>query len=165
MSVRLACIYADHYCYCNRGLNGIEGSLSVAVGASLARKEEKVYCVIGDLSFLYDQNALWQQQTGGNLRILLLNNSQGGIFRNLRGLDKSTARDTLVSARHNVDSVEGTCRQYGVTYLRATDAETLAEGLQKLCGMESRCPVLLEVKTDVDKDEQVFKSYYHKFRI
>lgn len=167
MSVRLAAIYADHYCYCNRGVNGIEGSLSVAVGASLAQAtlhpDALTYCVIGDLSFFYDENALWQQQLGGNLRILLLNNSQGGIFRNLRGLEKSAARDSLVSAHHET-SAEGVCEQFGIHYLRATDEKALRVGLELLHSLKSHRPVLLEVMSDVNEDERVFKGYFENLK-
>lgn len=169
MSVRLAALYASHYCHCNRGLNGIEGSLSVAAGAALAQAyrqqlaEQTVtshtYCVIGDLSFFYDENALWQQQLSGNFRILLLNNSQGGIFRNLKGLEKSPVRDGFVSARHDT-SAEGICRQFNVTYLKATDEPSLREGITQLTTMDSSRPVLLEVITDVNTDEQEFKRYF-----
>lgn len=163
MSVRLAAIYANHFCYCNRGVNGIEGSLSVAAGASIAQAainpEALTYCVIGDLSFFYDENALWQQQLGGNLRILLLNNGQGGIFRNLKGLERSAARDSLVSAQHSTKA-EGACMQFGIHYLRATDAESLEESIEMLHSMKSERPVLLEVVTDVNEDEKVFKNYY-----
>lgn len=162
MSVRLASLYADHYCYCNRGVNGIEGSMSVAVGASLAQSaiapDSKTYCVIGDLSFFYDENALWQQQVGGNLRILLLNNSQGGIFRILKGLEQSPVRDSFVSAHHET-SAEGICQQFDVHYLRATDEDSLRVGLDLLHKLKSHRPILLEVLTDVSKDEEEFKRY------
>ncbi|MBP3212761.1 MAG: 2-succinyl-5-enolpyruvyl-6-hydroxy-3-cyclohexene-1-carboxylic-acid synthase, partial [Prevotella sp.] len=59
-AVRLANRYARGYVWCNRGVNGIEGTLSTAAGFSLVSDEE-VVCVIGDLSFFYDQNALWQR--------------------------------------------------------------------------------------------------------
>ena len=75
-AIRLANIYAKHPVYCNRGVNGIEGSLSTAAGFSLV-SDENVFCVIGDLSFFYDQNALWNQNLRGNLRILLMNNGKG----------------------------------------------------------------------------------------
>ena len=146
-AVRLGCRFADnHYIYCNRGLNGIEGSLSTAAGASLAMQEEgNVYCVIGDLSFFYDENALWQTQLTGNLRILLLNNGGGSIFKTLKGLDASPARDVLVAAQHAY-SAEGICRQFGLTYRMVDSIATLADGIQWLGTVESKKPVVLEVK-------------------
>ena len=64
-AIRLANSFAKHFVWCNRGVNGIEGSLSTAAGFSVV-SDDRVFCVIGDLSFFYDQNALWNQ----NLRSL-----------------------------------------------------------------------------------------------
>lgn len=162
-AIRLANIYARHPVYCNRGVNGIEGSLSTAAGFSVVA-EGRVTCVIGDLSFFYDQNALWNQNLRGNLRILLLNNGRGGIFNMLPGLENSPARDRLVAAEHST-SAEGICRQNDVVYLSAHDAAELGEGMARLLQMESTRPVLLEVFTDATEDERVMKDYYQSFSI
>lgn len=166
MSVRLGCIYTDgQYRFCNRGINGIEGSLSTAAGASLAMQDNpseqrKVFCVIGDLSFFYDENALWQQQLSGNFRILLLNNSEGVIFRNLKGLEQSAARSTLIAASHTV-SAEGICHQFGLTYRKVSSEQDLQDGIRWLGSVESNRPVVLEVATRAEEDETVFKNYYN----
>lgn len=162
MSVRLAALYASGYCHCNRGVNGIEGSLSVAAGASLADSEKRVYCVIGDLSFFYDQNALWQK-LGANFRILLLNNGQGGIFRTLEGLDKSPVRDSFVCGSHET-SAEGVCRQYGVKYRTAADESELTGGIDWLVNEDSDGPMLLEVRTSAETDETEFRRLYAHLR-
>ena len=96
-AIRLANSFAQHPIWCNRGVNGIEGSLSTAAGFSVV-SEARVFCVIGDLSFFYDQNALWNQNLRQNFRILLLNNGCGGIFNMLPGLEESPARDSIVAA-------------------------------------------------------------------
>jgi 2-succinyl-5-enolpyruvyl-6-hydroxy-3-cyclohexene-1-carboxylate synthase len=157
-AVRLANIYANHYVYCNRGVNGIEGSLSTAAGFSCV-VDENVYCVIGDLSFFYDQNALWNQNLRGNLRILLLNNGKGGIFNMLKGLEVSPARDRFVAAEHKT-SAEGICRQNDVVYLRAGNTEEMQEEIDRLIDTDSDRPVLLEVFTDAEIDEKVLKDYF-----
>ena len=157
-AVRLANIYARHYVYCNRGVNGIDGSLSTAAGFS-AVSDEQVFIVIGDLSFFYDQNALWNQNLTGNLRILLMNNGKGGIFNMLKGLEKSEARDTLVSAQHQT-SAEGICQQNNIVYLKAENMEEMKQGIDTLLYQESERPVLLEVFTDAEEDERVFRDYY-----
>lgn len=158
MAVRLGSIYADHYIGCNRGVNGIEGSLSTAAGASLADPDEQVFCVIGDLSFFYDENALWQKQLGGNFRILLLNNGGGAIFRSLKGLESSPARDTMVSASHST-SAEGICKQFSVLYNKVEDEVSLMRGIEWLASVENDRPVLLEVITNGAQDEKVYKEY------
>lgn len=56
---------------CNRGTNGIEGSLSTAVGYAAA-SDKLNFIAIGDLSFFYDMNALWNVNVRSNLRVLLL---------------------------------------------------------------------------------------------
>lgn len=128
-AVRLANRYARGYVWCNRGVNGIEGTLSTAAGFSLVSDEE-VVCVIGDLSFFYDQNALWHQALRDNLRILLLNNGGGGIFERFEGLKESLARD-CVMARHTT-SAEGICQSYGVQFRAARNMEELREGIEWL---------------------------------
>ena len=157
-AIRLANIYACHHVWCNRGVNGIEGSLSTAAGFSVVT-DEKVFCVIGDLSFFYDQNALWNQNLRGNFRILLLNNGRGGIFNLLPGLDKSPAREPSVAAQHHT-SAEGICHQNNVTYLKATNMEELQQGIDTLLYIESQRPILLEVATDAAEDERTFRDYY-----
>lgn len=132
-AVRLANRYARGYVWCNRGVNGIEGTLSTAAGFSLVSDEE-VVCVIGDLSFFYDQNALWHQALRDNLRILLLNNGGGGIFERFEGLKESPARD-CVMARHTT-SAEGICQSYGVQYRAARNIEELREGIEWLTTQE-----------------------------
>ena len=162
-SVRLACIYSTGYVYCNRGVNGIEGSLSTAAGFSVVAPR-RVICVIGDLSFFYDQNALWNQNLHGNLRILLLNNGRGGIFNMLSGLEQSPARDQYVAAAHHT-SAEGICRQNDVVYLKAGNTEEMQEGIHTLLYQESERPVLLEVSTNPSDDERALRDYYKTFKI
>ncbi len=156
-AVRLANIYASHHVWCNRGVNGIEGSLSTAAGFSLV-KDERVFCVIGDLSFFYDQNALWNQNLNGRLRILLLNNGRGGIFDQLPGLDQSPARDRLVAGQHQT-TAEGICRQNHIDYERIDGPQHLPEAIGRLVSSTSSRPRLLEVITDHEADERAMREY------
>ena len=156
-AIRLANIYAPHFVGCNRGVNGIEGSLSTAAGFSLV-VDGHVFCVIGDLSFFYDQNALWNQELRGNLRILLLNNGCGGIFTQLKGLEQSPARDRLVAASHTT-TAEGICQQNRVAYLSAHNMNELQTGISRLVGAASDRTMLLEVFTDPQEDARVMKAF------
>ncbi len=158
-SIRLANLYARHYVYCNRGVNGIEGSLSTAAGAAVVAQTGKVLCVLGDLSFFYDQNALWNQNLNGNLYIVLLNNGKGGVFNMLKGLEQSPARDRLVAAAHET-SAQGICKQNNIRYLKATTIEEMQQGIDMLLNKKSNRPMLLEVMTDAAEDERVLKNYY-----
>lgn len=157
-AVRLACIYAQHYIWCNRGVNGIEGSLSTAAGFSLATNDMTV-CVIGDLSFFYDQNALWNSNLRGNLRIILLNNRGGGIFRQLPGLSDSPAADDLVMASHE-NTAQGICTQNDVGYMSAKNMDEMQIGVVTLLTRESERPMLLEVFTDSNDDVKALVKYF-----
>jgi 2-succinyl-5-enolpyruvyl-6-hydroxy-3-cyclohexene-1-carboxylate synthase len=161
-SIRIANIYADHKVWCNRGVNGIEGCLSSAAGMS-AVTDDIVFCVIGDLSFFYDQNALWNQNLKGNLRIILLNNGCGSIFRLLRGLKDSPARDNLISAGHNTQA-EGVCMQNDVGYIKATNMEEMQIGMVTLLTSTHKRPMLLEILTDSKDDELTYKQYYRTLK-
>lgn len=132
--------------YCNRGVNGIEGSLSVAAGFSL-RAQGPTLCLIGDLSFFYDANALWNQQLTGRLRILLINNNKGGIFYRLPRLDESPALGDYIAARHN-SNARGIAESYRCTYLSAHTADLTQDIdslLQRLLNEPAERPVILEV--------------------
>lgn len=160
-AVRLANIHAWHPVWCNRGVNGIEGSLSTAAGFSVV-SDNMVFCVIGDLSFFYDQNALWNQNLRGNLRILLLNNGKGGIFLSLPGLEQSGARDRLVMGQHQA-TARGICEQNDVGYLKAVNMEEAKMGIVALLVEERQRPLLLEVFTDADDDAKALADYFNLF--
>lgn len=155
-AIRLANIFSNHYIWANRGVNGIEGSLSTAAGFSIA-KEDTVFCVIGDLSFFYDQNALWNSNLEGNLRILLLNNGCGGIFYNLAGLEKSSACKQYVAAAHQANA-KGICEQNDIGYIAAYNEEDFAIGLATFLTEKTKRPMVYEVFTDVENDAETIKK-------
>ena len=157
-AIRLACLYAGHRVWCNRGVNGIEGSVSTAAGFSLATAD-MVVCITGDLSFFYDQNALWNTGLKGNLRIILLNNRGGGIFRTLPGLEASAAARSMVYAAHQADA-RGICTQNDIGYLKATGMDEMQVGVVTLLTQPSDRPMLLEVFTRAEDDARALDEYY-----
>ena len=136
----------DFPIYGNRGTNGIEGSLSVAAGYSLV-SAGNVLCILGDLSFFYDANALWNRQLDGRLRILLLNNGRGDIFYGLPGLNASPALTDYVAAAHQT-SARGIAESYHCIYQSAS-ADTMEEALDlyatPLLQQEADRPILFEI--------------------
>lgn len=101
--------------YCNRGTNGIEGSLSTAVGYALTLWGLTIV-VIGDLSFFYDVNALWNTQLPNNLRIMLLNNGRGSIFDHLPGLSQSPAQSHYIAAGDQHYTAQGIAQAFKLNY-------------------------------------------------
>lgn len=120
---------------CNRGINGIEGCLSSAVGFAKATPERANFVVIGDLALFYDQNALWNTELPENLHILVLNNGGGKIFETLP-LPESEESRRLIQAKH-ATSAKSVAQEYGLRYM---------EG-EELLGafIESDCSTILEV--------------------
>ncbi len=71
----------------NRGANGIDGQISTFVG--WAKAESDNWCIIGDLTALYDMNALWgaSQVPEASMKIVIMNNKGGMIFKKMFGKD------------------------------------------------------------------------------
>lgn len=105
---------------CNRGINGIEGSLSTAVGYALARPERPVFVLIGDLSFFYDRNALWTSPLPRNLHILLLNDGGGSIFHTLPLPTEPEASRRAIMGTHTL-SARHTALQHGLAYFHGQE--------------------------------------------
>ena len=149
---------------CNRGVNGIEGSLSSALGYAVA-SDKLNFVIIGDLSFFYDMNALWNTHFHNNLRILVLNNEGGEIFHTLPGMDKSggTSRKFITAEHHT--SARGWAEERGFLYMNATDDEEWQEALKTFASPEEHPqPMLLEVWTNKDEDTQLLREYYKSLK-
>lgn len=91
--------------YGNRGVSGIDGSTSTAVGAA-AVVEKDVVLVTGDLSFLYDANGLWHQPWPTNLKIIVVDNGGGGIFKIIDGAKTEPAVPRFFETPHQRDLVK-----------------------------------------------------------
>lgn len=165
-SVRYAQLYtlpATVEVCCNRGTNGIEGSLSTAIGYA-SSSDRLNFVVLGDLSFFYDMNALWNSHFRPNLRILLLNNSGGEIFHTLPGLEMSGTSHKFITAVHQT-SAQGWAEERGFSYLKADDEVTLAEAMTLFTQPEQGDkPLLIEVFTNKNKDARILKEYYQNLR-
>lgn len=127
--------------YCNRGVNGIEGSLSAAVGYAL-KMWGLCIVVLGDLSFFYDANALWNTALPANLRILLLNNGHGGIFDKLPGLEASPARDRYIAAGGQDFSAQGIAETFHLGYASVHTSDRLPQALAQWLAPSGRAQLL-----------------------
>lgn len=148
---------------CNRGTSGIEGSLSTALGYATA-SDKLNFIVIGDLSFFYDMNALWNSNYGCNVRILLLNNGGGEIFQALPGLSMSEQTHRFVTATHTT-TASGWATERNFAYTPVHNADELAEALTTFtCPDPYNQPMLVEVFTDKAEDVRLLKEYYHQLK-
>lgn len=142
-----------HKVLCNRGVNGIEGSVSTAAGYALAEPERQHYLIIGDLSIFYDLNGLLVAQQCDNLRILLLNNKEGGIFGTLPGMPDCPH----IRAPHAESIMAwGGCNLRSRQVLNAADWPS---GLELLLNPEQGA-VIVEVYTETEQDAAILKEFY-----
>ncbi|MDO5017413.1 MAG: 2-succinyl-5-enolpyruvyl-6-hydroxy-3-cyclohexene-1-carboxylic-acid synthase [Porphyromonas sp.] len=143
---------------CNRGTNGIDGSLSTAIGYALLSKEIN-YVMIGDLSFFYDMNALWQDALPNHLRIVLFNNGGGGIFHTLPTLSMTSQSETFIAAPHH-STAKGWAEAQGLTYMDVRRRESVETAIQLLTRPDASAPVLVEVFTSAVEDKRLLERFY-----
>ena len=144
--------------YCNRGTSGIDGSTSTAVGFAV-NAIKQTFFITGDLSFFYDSNALWNAYVPNNFRVLLINNSGGGIFRILPNKDKGTQDfETYFETTHQLTAAH-LCAMYNWKYVAifsAKDYKTQSE----LLTLTSDRPVLFEIFTPREVNDKVLLEYF-----
>lgn len=143
-----------HY-YANRGVSGIDGCLSTASGIALA-SGRLTLTVLGDLSFLYDSNALWNRELPPNLRIVVINNHGGGIFHIIKGPSEKPGFKKLVEAYHPVN-IHKLADAYGLQYHFAGDLASLVAVWPEFMNKNQMASVL-EIETDPAVSAAVFRK-------
>ena len=144
--------------FCNRGTSGIDGCTSTAIGAAVVSKKETL-CITGDLSFLYDSNALWSNYIPSNFKIIVINNGGGGIFRILPGEKNTNNFDTFFETKHQVTAVH-LCKMYGLEYTMIHCESELNKNLKSFFS-PSNTPKLLEIFTPSEINDQVLLEYFN----
>jgi 2-succinyl-5-enolpyruvyl-6-hydroxy-3-cyclohexene-1-carboxylate synthase len=142
--------------YCNRGTSGIDGCLSTGIGSAIASGKPTVL-ITGDLAFIYDSNALWNKYIPSNLKIIVINNNGGNIFRMIDTSDEIREIMPYFETPHSVN-IEHLTRAYGLEYYGASDYESFQ--VQITSFFNSIKPAVFEIKTDATINTRVFKDYY-----
>ena len=140
----------------NRGVSGIDGCLSTAVGAALMT-DQLVTLLIGDVAFFYDRNALWSAPIPPNLRIVLLNNDSGHIFRIIDGPSRQPELETYFETPHGY-TARRTAEDAGVAYQSCDTLDSL-RSLLPVFFQPGQTAALLELTTDKHANQQQFSHY------
>lgn len=143
--------------FCNRGTSGIDGSTSTAIGAAVGSKKSNVL-ITGDISFLYDSNALWNNYIPKNFKIILVNNAGGGIFRILPGHKENAVFNTYFETTHN-HTAQHLATMYGFGYTTAHNGEELQQALQAFFVNNDK-PQILEVFTPMRENDRILMEYF-----
>ena len=143
--------------YCNRGTSGIDGCTSTAIGAAVANGKPTTF-ITGDVGFLYDTNALWNNYIPKNFKIILINNGGGGIFRILPGHEETPVFNTFFETSH-CHTAEHLAKMYGFNYTIASDETTLEQALDVFYSNNDQ-PQLLEIFTPTRKNDSILLNYF-----
>ncbi|GAA4427937.1 2-succinyl-5-enolpyruvyl-6-hydroxy-3-cyclohexene- 1-carboxylic-acid synthase [Pontibacter saemangeumensis] len=161
MSVRYANILAlqpeqQVAVYANRGTSGIDGSTSTAVGCALTSKGITTL-LTGDLAFFYDRNGLWHNYLPENLRIVLLNNHAGGIFRLIDGPKQQPELAPYFETHQALDA-QNTARDFKMDYAAVRSLHELEKVLPVFFSSAAG-PGILEIFTDSVANAEAFAAY------
>ncbi len=144
--------------FSNRGTSGIDGSTSTAIGAALANKKPTIF-VTGDISFLYDSNALWNNYIPKNFKIILINNSGGGIFRILPGHQETETFNTFFETSHQL-TAEHLAKMYAFEYTSVQNEAELHAVWDSFISNDNR-PSILEIFTPEKTNDIVLLDYFN----
>jgi len=139
--------------YSNRGVSGIDGCLSTAAGTALASGKLTI-AIVGDLSFVYDSNALWNRVLSPNLKIIVINNKGGNIFHLINGPSSKTGFNQFIEAFHPV-KIDKMAEAFGLDYFSADNENELRKRLPVFYSGRKKAAIM-EIKTDSGINVETF---------
>lgn len=147
---------------CNRGVSGIDGCTSTAVGASVVNSAPTVL-VTGDMSMQYDMGALAIGFIPPRLKIVVLNNGGGGIFRFIRSTRRLDSLERCFAGPVCLP-VDKLAKAFGFKYLLAADETQLEKNYNKFISISSS-PAILEVRTDGAVSAEILTKFFEKANV
>jgi len=145
----------------NRGVSGIDGTVSTAAGAAYVN-DKLTMLITGDLAFMYDSNGLWNPNLPANLRVIVINNQGGNIFRLINDEKILPELNEYFETPHPY-SIEHVCKSVNVPYYFCDSENGLHESLKTFFEPTGK-PAVLEVKTDGKLSAEVFKNFINHLK-
>lgn len=159
-SIRYAQILASgrwHTSFSCRGVSGIDGTTAAAVGVASSYKSPTVL-LTGDVSMQYDLSALASHVAPMNMRVAVINNWGGGIFRFISATATLPCRDKYLTSGTPM-SLADYATACGLSYLRAESESELLDALRQFTDTESDTnPILLEIVTPPDLSATILRD-------
>ncbi len=140
----------------NRGTSGIDGCSSTAVGAAFI-SGKLTTLLTGDIAFFYDVNAYWNRLHLPHLRIIILNNGGGGIFRLIEGPSSLPELEIYFENLHHRTALN-IAKDFDFHYWKAADDQELEAALENFYEDSDR-PKILEVFTNRYINQRAYKSF------
>ncbi|HEY9006150.1 MAG TPA: 2-succinyl-5-enolpyruvyl-6-hydroxy-3-cyclohexene-1-carboxylic-acid synthase [Ohtaekwangia sp.] len=145
--------------YANRGTSGIDGCTSTVVGHALSNDRPNVL-ITGDLAFFYDRNAFWHNYAMPNLRIVLLNNHGGVIFKMIDGPGSLPESDEYFVTRQKL-TAKKLCEEFGIEHLQLDNKRKLKNLLKDFFEFDGK-PKILELESDTLINKIIFDNLKEK---
>jgi 2-succinyl-5-enolpyruvyl-6-hydroxy-3-cyclohexene-1-carboxylate synthase len=147
--------------YSNRGTSGIDGCSSTAVGHSLSNDRPNIL-LTGDLAFFYDRNAFWHNYPLQNLRIVVLNNHGGIIFKMIDGPSTLPESDEYFVTRQKLNA-QKLCEEFDFNYLKLDSKRKLKNLLKDLFDFDGKTKIL-ELESDTTLNKIIFDNFKQKIK-
>lgn len=163
-TVRYACILplaAVHRCGCNRGVSGIDGSTSTAIGAAMAYTGGTTLLITGDMSALYDLGAFGVLTIPDSFRMVVLDNGGGGIFRSIPATRDLACSSAALSIDNMKLPLSHLAAGFGFEYFEAADETALREVWPAFS--EARHKSILRVVTPPEADAATYSTLFENF--
>ncbi len=146
--------------YSNRGTSGIDGCSSTAAGIAHVSVGKLNVLITGDVSFLYDSNALWNDYLSNNLCIIVVNNQGGGIFKIIDGPQRTNQLEKYFVAKHNY-SAANIADAFNIEYSKVNSLEELENEIPLFYQKSTTDrPKILEVFTSPELNDVELKKYF-----
>lgn len=148
-----------HRCECNRGVSGIDGCTSTALGASVLYNDVTLL-ISGDMSFQYDISALSSTLMSPRFKMIVLCNGGGGIFRFISATSNLPETEDFLAVGTRLP-LRNLAEGYGFAYYEASSLSDLDEVFPTFIA-EEKSPALLAVNTPPQLSAEILKQYFQR---
>ncbi len=146
-----------HRIECNRGVSGIDGSTSTAVGSAMLYSGPTVL-LTGDMSARYDIGALTLKNIPSRFSIIILNNGGGDIFRVIASTRHLEEREEYFACSSENISFKALAEATGFEYISAENKQALKDAVQ-LINRDRKKPLMLEIKTATSDNASILRRF------
>jgi 2-succinyl-5-enolpyruvyl-6-hydroxy-3-cyclohexene-1-carboxylate synthase len=147
--------------FSNRGTSGIDGCTSTAVGHTLSNERPNIL-LTGDLAFFYDRNAFWHNYPLQNLRVVVLNNHGGIIFKMIDGPASLPESDEYFVTKQKL-TAQKLCEEFDFNYLKLDNKRKLKNFLKDFFDFDGKTKIL-ELESDSTHNKIIFNNFKQKIK-
>ena len=144
-----------HASYCNRGVSGIDGSVSTAIGGAKAYGGPTLL-ITGDLSLKYDIGALALSNIPDRMKIIMIDNQGGGIFRFIPSTSELEEREEYFCVNENFP-LKGVAESFEWKYFEAKEEKSLKNNLKEFLTYKGKA--ILKVVCPPIESADILKNY------